>query len=160
MERLKIKITTQEEQQGDREEVARYLSKTSSSLVRPPCFILNSPCRLSIQTVSRGFGELQEHGAADQAPQRLRQVPQQSHEPETAGLHGPAEASCCCSSSSSCAITCGRTTLIKIMLSLLFAVSLGSSQPVVNTTLTTRLPREVTLGACSLTTRMKPSPSQ
>lgn len=37
MERLKFKIATQEECRGDREEVARYLSQ-SSSLLLPPLF--------------------------------------------------------------------------------------------------------------------------
>lgn len=37
MERLKMKITTQEEQQGDREEVARYLSQTLT-VCPPPLF--------------------------------------------------------------------------------------------------------------------------
>lgn len=57
MERLKIKIASQEEQQGDREEVARYLSLALTLIsLTFLCFTLTSLCRLSLPT-SRQYHE-------------------------------------------------------------------------------------------------------
>lgn len=76
--RLKVKITTQQEQQGDREEVVRYPIQTSAYYLSPVvswCDVhmqtSSGACFSHIQGVSQGFGELHEHGTTSEEPEQL-----------------------------------------------------------------------------------------
>lgn len=73
MERLKIKITTQEEQQGDREEVARYRSKALID-APPPLFHPHLTLHVSICLCCFPPASRQYHEALESYKNMVQQI--------------------------------------------------------------------------------------